>query len=120
MSEITISEIGADIVLIVGIVSGAAYLIGELKKWMGKLFDDKLAPINNKLEDLDERVGRVDSQQTKNYLVRCINDIENGTISESELERFWEQYNYYSDDNGLKQNGYIKSKVEKLKKEGKL
>lgn len=120
MAEWTLSEIGVDIALLVGIITGVTYIISGLKQWMSKLFDDKLSPINTKLSDLDKRVGRVDAQQTKNYLVRCMNDIENGTINESELERFWEQYKYYTDKDKLDQNGYIKSKVEKLQKEGKL
>ena len=120
MTEWTLSEIGIDIALLVGIISGAAYLINGLKQWMSTLFDEKLNPINQKLSDLDSRVSRVDAQQTKNYLVRCMNDIENGTINDSELERFWEQYHYYVDKEGLNKNGYIKSKVEKLQKEGKL
>ena len=120
MTNWTLSEIGIDIALLVGIISGAACLINGLKQWMSTLFDNKLEPINSKLTVLEKRVGRVDAQQTKNYLVRCMNDIENGTINESELERFWEQYKYYTDKDKLDQNGYIKSKVEKLQKEGKL
>ena len=54
----------------------------------------------------------------KNYIVPFIAKLERGEpISEIELERFHEEYGYYIDHGG---NSYIKERVKKLEKEGKL
>ena len=54
----------------------------------------------------------------KNYIVPFIVKIERcEPIGDIELERFHEEYDYYIKHGG---NSYIKSRVEKLQKEGKL
>lgn len=129
LSNITLSDIEGIIVVFVGLIAGLITLYNYIKKFITVSIKPELEKIqseqkeadiklNEKIDSLDERVTRVDMQQTKNYLVRCLNDIDKGAISDSELERFWEQYKHY--DQQLNLNGYIKSKVEKLQKEGKL
>lgn len=57
-------------------------------------------------------------QACKNYLVSFLSDVEkNHPIDETERERFWEQYQHYTEHGG---NSYIKRKVEHLQSEGKL
>ena len=57
-------------------------------------------------------------QACKNYLVSFLSDVEKDELTdEIERERFWEQYQHYTEHGG---NSYIKRKVEKLKSEGKL
>lgn len=129
LSNITLSDIEGIIVVLIGLIGGLITLYTYIKKFITVSIKPELEKIqseqkdadiklNEKIDSLDERVTRVDMQQTKNYLVRCLNDIDKGVISDSELERFWEQYKHY--DQQLNLNGYIKSKVEKLQKEGKL
>lgn len=129
LSNITLSDIEGIIVVLIGLIGGLITLYTYIKKFITVSIKPELEKIqseqkeadiklNEKIDGLDERVTRVDMQQTKNYLVRCLNDIDKGAISDSELERFWEQYKHY--DQQLNLNGYIKSKVEKLQKEGKL
>lgn len=54
----------------------------------------------------------------KNYLVPFLSKVERGEpVDEIELERFHEEYTFYTNHGG---NSYIKSRVAKLQKEGKL
>ena len=54
----------------------------------------------------------------KNYLVPFLSKVERGEpYDDIEMERFHEEYELYTDNGG---NSYIKSRVDKLKKEGKL
>lgn len=54
----------------------------------------------------------------KNYLVPFLSKVERGEpVDEIELERFHEEFTFYTDHGG---NSYIKSRVAKLQKEGKL
>ena len=116
MENITLEFIGEFIAFIAALVGGLGYLNKTLKKWLTKLIVDQQNEINTKLDAMSKQLTRVDIESTKNFLVRCIADFENNTeISETELERFWEQYGHYIDAGG---NTYIKERVEKLKKEG--
>ena len=54
----------------------------------------------------------------KNYIVPFLSRVERGEpVDNIEVERFHEEYKYYRDHDG---NSYIKSRVEKLTKDGKL
>ena len=54
----------------------------------------------------------------KNYIVPFLARLERGEPVDSiELERFHEEYNYYLNHDG---NSFIKDRVERLKKDGKL
>lgn len=54
----------------------------------------------------------------KNYLVPFLSKVERGEpVDEIELERFHEEYAFYTNHGG---NSYIKSRVDKLKQAGKL
>jgi hypothetical protein len=54
----------------------------------------------------------------KNYIVPFLARVERGEpVDNIEVERFHEEYKYYRDHDG---NSYIKSRVEKLQKDGKL
>ena len=118
MEGLTLKDISIGLALIVGLLSSTAYLNKNLKDWIGKQFDDKVKPFQSTLDDLSEKVTRVDMQSCKNFLVRCLADFENGVnISETEQQRFWENYEHYISNGG---NSYIKHKVEKLKSDGKL
>ena len=100
MGEWTLSDIQADLILIVSIITSIAFLGAKIKTWIGK------------------DVLKVDMQQTKNFLVRAFADIEREVpLTEIEKLRLKEQYDHYINHGG---NSYIKDEYEKLKKDGKL
>lgn len=118
MGEITISQISITVSMVVGIVTGVGILHAQLKKWMSGLFKDEMENIEQKLDDLDAKISRVDEESCKNYLTGEITRIEDGyNLGDVEAERFWEQYEHYVEIGG---NSYIKRKVEQLKEAGQL
>lgn len=118
MELMTLKDISIGLGLIVGILSSTAYLNKSLKTWIGKQFDEKIAPVEESISEVKEKVSRVEMESCKNYLSRCLADFDRDEqLSESEKERFWENYEHYLKCGG---NSYIKHKVEKLVSEGKL
>lgn len=113
MGSITIEQLGVFLGGLAGIIGSIEYLLIRLNK----LFDNKLEPINEKIDYLDEG-------QSKNYMSRYLKDVENGiSMDSTETERFWEIYDHYTKPKelgGLGLNSYFHKKVEKLQKEGKM
>jgi hypothetical protein len=90
-----------------------------MKEFLEKLLADQFEEVNNKLDEMQTTIAKLDTQECKNFLVRYLADVERGDhIYESEQQRFWEEYDHYIDD--LHENSYIKEWVARLKKEGKL
>lgn len=118
MNAITVKDISLGLTLIVGLLTSTTYINKTLKEWISKMFNEKVEPFNTKLNELDEKITKVDLDTCKNYLSRCLADFEKGNqLSDVELERFWEQYEHYIENGG---NSYIKHRVEKLQQENKL
>ena len=112
MGDITLNQVAADIGIIVAICGGFGVLYAKLKKFLEKVITEQLEPFSKTLR-------KIDKETCKNFIVRCIADVERGdSLSETEAQRFKEQYDHYIND--LKENTYIKDKYEKLKAEGKL
>lgn len=100
MENITLGDIATWAAFVVALGGSVAAIIKGVQKVVEKL----LVPYG-----LDN---------AKNYIVPFIVKIERGeAIGDIELERFHEEYDYYIKHGG---NSYIKSRVEKLQKEGKL
>ena len=111
LEQITVGQIAVTITFVVGLVSGIGYLKSHVEEWFTK-------PLKRELEPIKQRMDDIDLNACKNFLVRCLKDIERGTkLSEVEMERFYEQYEYYSSKGG---NSYIKKTYEKLESEGKI
>lgn len=107
MEQITLGDIAAWAGFAVMIGGSVAAIIRGVKKAVEKL-----------LEPIQKRLDAVDLENCKNYLVTFLAGVERGQgHDEIELERFHEQLGHYQQIGG---NSYIKSKVEKLQKEGKL
>lgn len=71
--------------------------------------------VKNAVEKLLEPLSL---DNAKNYLVPFLSKVERGEpVDEIELERFHEEFTFYTNHGG---NSYIKSRVAKLQKEGKL
>ncbi|MCM1506059.1 MAG: hypothetical protein NC177_02835 [Ruminococcus flavefaciens] len=114
MDSITLGEIGLVVTFLVGLISGVGFLHKHLKKWMIQSLESQFAPIHKEIRNLNRRIDSVDMQACKNYLVSFLSDVEKRQpLDEIQRERFWEQYQYYTEHGG---NSYIKHKVEKLKK----
>lgn len=100
MEQITLGDIASWAAFVVALVGSVAAIIKGVKKVVEKL----LLPLS-----LDN---------AKNYLVPFLSKVERGeTCDEIELERFHEEYQFYVSHGG---NSYVKSRVEKLQKAGKL
>lgn len=100
MEQITLGDIATWAAFIVALGGSVAAIIKGVQKVVEKL----LLPLS-----LDN---------AKNYLVPFLSKVERGEpVDEIELERFHEEYQFYTEHGG---NSYIRSRVEKLKKTGKL
>ncbi len=100
MENITLGDIATWAAFIVALGGSVAAIIKGVKKVVEKL----LLPLS-----LDN---------AKNYLVPFLSKVERGeAVDEIELERFHEEFTFYTDHGG---NSYVKSRVAKLQKEGKL
>lgn len=118
MENITIGQIALIIAFIVALIKGIEYLYTLVSKGATKWVNACLNPINDNINNLSNKIDTADMNATKNFLVRFLADVEQGNeIDEIEKERFYEEYKHYTDLGG---NSYIKDKVEKLKKDGKL
>ena len=119
MQNLTLEQISVAILFIVGLIGGVKYLGNVVKDAIQKLLEDQFKVVNKKLDDLNANMRSIDIQTSKNFLVRYLADVERGDpLFEQERERFWEEYDHYTDD--LKENSYIKEWVARLKDEGKL
>lgn len=100
MQNITLGDIATWAAFIVALGGSVAAIIKGVQKVVEKL----LLPLS-----LDN---------AKNYLVPFLSKVERGEpVDEIELERFHEEFTFYTNHGG---NSYIKSRVAKLQKEGKL
>lgn len=118
MEDITIGQIGAALTFIVGFMGGIMYLKNALRGILSSVVKQELEPMRKQMDEMQQKIDRVDMESCKNFLVRCLSELERGeNISETERERFWEQYEHYIKTG---HNSYIKSKVEQLRKQGKL
>lgn len=117
--KITIAEILTATAALVAFIKGIEYLTklagNNATKWLNK----GLEPINTKLDKLDQKIDGVDMEACKNYLVKMMREIEQGTVqvNENEIARIYEVYDRYIKLGG---NSYIKEKMDDLQKEGKL
>ena len=118
MEGITLGEIGSAIAFIAGILAGLSAIVAYFSKRLNKMLSDALIPTNAKIDKLTSSLLDVDVSNCKNYLVQIIAKLDAGQkIDQVSLERFWENYDHYTQLGG---NSYIHESVERLKKEGKL
>ena len=84
-----------------------------------KVLEEQFKAINERLGDIEKSIKQEDIDTCKDFLVRFLSDVERGVVvSEMEMQRFSERYEHYIST--LKQNGYIKDKVTRLKEKGLL
>lgn len=112
MGNVTLDQIYNFAGWCIGFVSATLVIVRAVK-----------TAIANSFKPIDKKIDTVDLNATKNFLVRCIADIDRHGIDDVTRLRFYEQYEHYSkpkSEGGLGGNSYIKDEVERLKKEGKL
>lgn len=112
MENITIGQIYEIMLFLATFVGTAIILYNYIKKWLKETLKEEF-------KEVKEDVKKIGISNCKNYLVSCFSKIECGqALDESERERLFETYDEYTKI--YKQNSYIHSKFEKLKKEGKI
>lgn len=131
MGDVTVSTLVEGLILLASIITSCGVIYSKIKKWLGLLLDEHLEKIetnqkNNmekiegEMADLKKQIKISDMESCKNFLVRCLADVERGQImSETEKQRFYEQYEHYTSPEN-KGNSYIMHKTEELQKAGKL
>ena len=118
MENITLGQIAAGIGILAAIIGGYKALSKNIREGIQKIVAECLKPITDSINMINVRLDKVDMEATKNFLVRCLSDVEKGeTMTETETERFWEQYEHYVSAGG---NTYIKNKVEDLREQGRI
>lgn len=118
MENITLGQIAAALALIVGLIASVIYLKTKIEEALEKLLTEKFKALNSRIDTIEGKIDKVDMETCKNFLVRFLADVENGSIIlPQESQRFWEEYEHYINNKG---NSYIKEWVEKLKKKGLL
>lgn len=116
MQTVTLGEVGMTLTFIVGLLTAIGYLKEKGKNLINSSVKADLKSISDKIDKLDGKIGDVDMNSTKNFLVARLSEIESGKkMDEIERERFWEQYEHYQKIGG---NSYVHEKVEKLKESG--
>lgn len=106
MENITLNDVAKVLAFIVGILGSIAYL----KNALTKSVDKTLQPINKKIDNLE-------LSSIKTDLVNFMSEAENGRVSSEQVQNAYQLYDRYEELGG---NGFIRSKWERLKKEGKI
>lgn len=125
MDGVTLGQVAETLAWIAGVIGSLMVVYKVISKAFGRALDKSLEPLNTKIDNLDHKIedlegkhDQSDMSRTKDFLVAFLARIERGeSVDEEELERFWENYDFYDAHGG---NSYIHTKLEKLKKQGKL
>lgn len=118
MEDVTVGQIASEIALIAGIIGGLGVVTKLAGRAASKWLSERLEPISSKLDSIDVRLDDFDRDRCKDYLVHFIGRVDRGDDpSETEIERFYENYDRYTSLGG---NSYVKTEVTRLTKAGKL
>lgn len=113
MESITIGQAAAALALIVAIIAGVKSLGKTVKEWLNSTLKDQFKEFEKKQDEILKRLDSVDMENCKNFLVVFLAEIGRGEAKdETELQRFWEEYEHYQKLGG---NSYIRNKVDELK-----
>ncbi len=112
MENITLGQISAVILFIVGFIGGVIALLTYVKKGLrGALKED--------FDSIRSDIREIGISDCMNFLISCYAKIESGqTLDETEKQRYGDLYDKYT--NEYHKNSYIHAKHEKLMREGKL
>jgi len=111
MDAITLTEIVSAVTILAGVVSALTLLHKSFKKLLTAAFQSQTV-------ELARHVDRLEMTSAKNFIITCFATIDRGhALSDMARQRFWEAVEEYHRQGG---NGYIDSKIDVLKVEGKL
>ena len=118
MEAITLSDISTALTFVLALGSSVVAIVTAVKKALKGLFREQMETIGKRLDKQEEQIKKIDLENCKNFLVSYLAKAEGGGAhDEIETQRFWEEYQHYTEAGG---NSYIKEKVAKLKAQGKL
>lgn len=118
MDKITLGQLSTALGVIVALISSVLFIKARLKGLLDMLFKEQLKAIDERIENINIHINKVDLENCKNYLITFLASLENGDEkTEIEYERFYEEYKHYKDLGG---NSYVERRVEQFKAEGKL
>ncbi len=118
MDQITLGQLEAWAVFILGLGCAVAGIITGVKKVLKALFKEQMETIDQRLDQQAAQIKKIDLENCKNFLVSYLAKVEHeGPADEIETQRFWEEYEHYIQGGG---NSYIRQKVDKLKAADKL
>lgn len=118
MEQITLGDFATFLAFLAGLGGSVTAIVHFVKKALTGLFKEQMTEIGKRLDQQEETIKKIDLENCKNFLVSYLSKIEHdGEADETETQRFWEEYQHYTEAGG---NSYIKQKVEKLKAAGKL
>lgn len=113
MENITLGQFAAVVAFIVALITGIKFLSKTIKEWLNSVLNERFKNLENKINEQDKKLSKLDIDECKNYIILFISKVSNGeTIEDIELQRFYDLYKHYLDEG---ENSYIKSKVEELK-----
>lgn len=119
MENITIGQVAAAVAFFVALGIGFKTLKGWTIEAIKAAVKEELGQLSEEINDLRSELKKEDKEKTKNFLVARLNEIENGeTWSDTERQRFYEQYDHYTND--LNGNTYIKKAVETHEAAGRI
>lgn len=125
----TVGQIVETLVWLSGAITAVTVIIKAIrvnsdKRWgrhrdeLQKMVTDAVTPLSEQISALERKQDESEIARVKDFLVSFLARVErNQPVDEEELERFWENYDYYDQHGG---NSFVHSKMEKLKKAGKL
>ena len=118
MEALTLGQIAAATGLVVGLVTGLGLIFKLIGKAASNWLAKNLQPISEKLNTIDGHFDDFDKERCKDYLVQFIAKVDGGhKPSDTELERFYENYDRYTTLGG---NSYIRTEVSRLKSPRKI
>ena len=125
MENLTIGQISAGMIFIVAFITAVHNIKKTISAWVENSLKPRFDSIDKsqekilkRIDEVDERLDKVDLDNCKNYLVTFLAEVRRDEPKDStEYQRFWESYDHYILKGG---NSYIKEDVENLKLKGQL
>lgn len=103
---IDLTEVKTIIVLIASLITSLGVICAFFKKLMDKAVDKIQQPILEKIEEQKKAIDYLDEAHSKDHILNCLNDIENGIQkNEFDMARLYEAYSHYKND--LHLNSYV-------------
>lgn len=118
MGNLTLNDIATALAFIVAFGGSIVAIVAAIKKVLKKLLDEQLRTIINRLNTMDGKIDRLDSENCKNFLVQTLSAAERGeNLTTEERMRLAEEFEHYTAAGG---NSYIKDWHSRLHDEGKI